>query len=269
MSMVGQAILISTEGVIKGATWAGDRLLQQPVDPIGQVLRDAGDEPGPVIALYVESSDFDVVGRQSQGRKATVELKIFVYLGPGRVAIPKGEGGQDEYFYLDQSTPGLLLNLIGRQVDAAFHGEGEWVQIWRKFASSISRRRVHYLLVEVENGVKIPTLEISYTLETIPDPDFGVPLTVAWSMLHAKLRTGGEEQLALAELLKAMIVAPEGLPSYRDIQNNLGLTPAALAAIGVGPVHPEAVDPDTGQLPVLEGVNIVGEVTVGGPDGLP
>jgi hypothetical protein len=269
MSMVGQAILISTEGVIKAATWAGDRLLQQPVDPIGEVLRGAGEGPGPVIAIYVESSDFDVIGRQSQGRKATVELKVFVYLGPGRVAVPKAGAGEDEFFFLDQSTPGLLLNLIARQVDAAFHGDGDWVQIWRKFVSSITRRRVQYLLVEVENGVKIPTLEISYTLETIPDPDFGAPLTAAWSMLDAKLRSGGDEQAALADLFKAMIVAPEGLPSYRDIQNNLGLTPAALAAIGLGPVHPDAVDPDTGELPVLTEVGIVGEVTIGGPDELP
>lgn len=266
MSMVGQAVLIATDGVVRGKTWAGDRILQQPVDPIGEVLRSAGEEPGPVIATYVESSDFDVVGRQSQGRKATVELKIFVYLGPGRVAVPKGE---DEFFYLDQTTAGLLLNLMARQVDAALHGDGDWVQIWRKFVSAIQRRRVLYLLVEVENGVKIPTLEISYTLETIPDPDFGVPLTVAWSMLDAKLRAGGEEQVALADLLKGMIVAPEGLPAYQDLQNNFGLTRAALAATGLGPVVPEAVEPDTGELPVLEEVEIGTDVAVGPPDGIP
>ena len=239
MSLVSQALVSLTRYVLLGNTWAADRVLEQPVEPIDDLLRGADGAQKPVLAVYVESAKMEVVGRETQGRKGMLDLKVFVYIAPGTTELPEGTA-----FTLDGRQAGLTLNVVGRQVDAALHfGSDAWISVWRKFVVSVDEREVRYMLVEVENGVKIPTMEICYRCSTIPDPEFGTPVYGAWLALDTALRTAGGEKAVLADLFKAMIENPAGMPDYQDLQVNFGLTDAALAATGLGPV-PGATDDD-------------------------
>lgn len=250
MSLVSQALVTLTHYVLAGATWADDRIAEQPIDPISDLLRSAASAQKPVIAVYTESMKMQVSGRQTQGEAGDAELKIFVYVAPGKTELPTGTA-----FSLDGRTAGLTLNVVGRQIDAALHGANDdWISVWRKFVTKISERETRYVLVEVENAVKIPAMEICYRCDTIPDPDFGKPLYGAWLMLDAALRTAGGEKAILADLFKDMIENPTGLPSYELLQRNFELTEAGLVATGLGPVHPLAVDDDTGEPSELEEV---------------
>jgi hypothetical protein len=239
MSLVAQALIALTHYVLDGQTWAGDRIMEQPVEPIGDLLNGAGAAQKPVLAVYVESAKMQVQGRETQGERGMLDLKVFAYIAPGRTELPEGTD-----FELDGRQAGLTLNVVGRQIDAALHvGDAAWLPVWRKFVFSIEEREVRYMLVEVENAVKIPTMEICYRCSTIPDPDFGTPLYGAWLAFDGALRTAGGDKAVLADLFKGMIENPAGLPDYQDLQMNLGLTDAGLAATGLAPV-PGAVDDD-------------------------
>jgi hypothetical protein len=252
MSLVCQALVALTHYVLDGATWAGDRVWEQPVDPISDLLRGGDSPQQPVIAVYVESLNLQVSGRQTQGEKGEAELKIFVYVAPGKTKVPEGTS-----FALDGSTAGLTLNLMGRQVDAAFHGgDTSWLEVWRKFIVKVTRREIRYVLVEVEKAVKIPAMEICYRCDTIPDPDFGTPLYGAWLMFDTALRSAGGEKTLLADVFTGMIESPAGLPSFEDLQRNFGLTDAGLVGTGLAPINFEAVDDITGEPSTLDEVVI-------------
>lgn len=243
MSLLNQALVYITHYALEGRTWADTNIKDQPIDPIGDLLQGAGDRQKPVLAVYVESARSPVSDRATQGQKTTVNLKVFVYISPKKMDLP-----EDVEFELDGTTAGLSLNLVGRQVDAALHhGNSDWIAVWRKFILSIAERRVQYILVEIEDNVRIPAMEITYECEAIPDPEFGVAIEnlKAWSLLDAALRADGGQKVALADLFKAMIEAPEGLAGWENLMQNFGLTVPGLDATGLGPYEHEAVDDET------------------------
>lgn len=259
MSLVAQALVALTHYVLDGRTWAGDRIQEQPVDPISDLIEAASGPQKPVLAVYVDSAKMDVEGRETQGKKGELDLKVFVYISPGVTEVPEGTA-----FTLDGRQAGLTLNVVGRQVDAALHyGNDAWVKIWNRFVVSVEERVVRYMLVEIENGVKVPTMEITYRCCTIPDPEFGQPIYGAWQGLDTQLRVAGGDKVLLADLIKGMIETPAGLPDYRDLQINFGLTDAALAATGLAPVTGATTEQGAPvklqQVDVLSGVTIVPE----------
>lgn len=263
MSLVTQALLIAAQNVLVGSTWAQENVLKQPVDPISEVLRVTEGNSVPVIAVYVETADFEIEGRRTQGKSAKIDLKVFVYISPGVVKLPDDAGYE---FTLDGTVAGLTLDMMGRQVDAALHtSKSPWIEILRKMVPKFTQRMEQFALIELEHGVRIPCLEILYKLESIPDPEFGVPITgmAAWSMFDAQLRLEGPEQTKLADLFKEMIEKPDGLQPYQVVINNFGLTAGDFASTGLSPV-PGSVDPDTGAIPVLEEITV--EVTGTGTD---
>lgn len=260
MSLVAQALVVATHGVLNGRTWAGDRVLMQPIMPIDEVLAGAGDAQKPVLAVFCESTKAETEGREAQGNMVRAELKVFVYICPGRV-----DTGDMSEFQLDSTTAGLSLNMVGRQIDAALMASsGLWIDAWRKMVIKITEREARYILVEIENGIRVPTMEICYRVDTVPEPDFGNPMTVAWQKLDSALRQTAEG-VTLANLFKAMIEEPAGLPDYVDLVNNHGLTPAGLVGTGLGPVTPAAVDDDGFTVP-LEGVDFNSEFDIVTPD---
>ena len=256
MSLVAQAVCVIAQALIAGKTWAGDDVLLQPVDPIGEIMQDGGEE-APVVAVSAERTNFKVDGRATQGICTKVELKIFAYCAPGVLTKTLDDGSSIVEVSLDTEKAGLTLNVMARQIDAAFHAEnGAWSAAWRKFVTKIEQREVRYVLIEIENGVKIPTAEIGFTVEAIPDPDFGGPVTVAWNLLFDALGATAEGE-KLAGLFRALILTPSGIPDWKMFRDNFALTDAGMAATGLGP-YAGVTMPD-GSIPPLTSGTVSGQ----------
>ncbi len=257
MSLVNQAVVMATYYCLKNRTWAADKVFRQPVDPIEQVLRAAEEDQKPVIGVFMEQSRFKHDGRQTQGSKNEAELKIFVYVAPGKVDLP-----DEVAFVLDTNTAGLTLDIMIRQVDACFHvGDEAWMQIWRKFVPVVKDRQIRYMLIELEEGVKVPTAEICYYLDTVPDPDFVGTMGVAWEMFDTKLRTMGQEAITYADIFKNAIIDPSTVPDYAALIANFGLTREAAAATGLYPYDINSVDAE-GNTPELTEVDADGQIVI-------
>lgn len=241
MSLVSQALCVIAQAIVKGRTWAGDDVLLQPVYPIEEVLKD-GRDPAPVIAVYAEHARYDVEGRGSQGRKTRVDLKFIVYNAPGvnRITVRSdsdaSDGVEDSLIIdVDTEKAGLTLNVVARQIDASLHADvALWADCWRKMVVTIEDRDVRYILIEIENGVKIPAAEIGYTLSVIPDPDFGAPMTAAWVLFDTALKSTAEGAV-LAEIFELLITEPSGLPDWKQFRDTFALSPGGMAATGLGP----------------------------------
>lgn len=263
MSLVSQALCVIAQAIVKGRTWAGDDVLLQPVYPIEEVLKE-GRDPAPVIAVYAEHAKYDVEGRASQGSKTRVELKFIVYNAPGvnRITVRPDSNSTDDVedaliVDVDTEKAGLTLNVVARQIDAALHADvALWADCWRKMVVKTEDREVRYILIEIENGVKIPAAEIGYTLATIPDPDFGGVPTQAWALFDTALKSTAEGTV-LAQVFNLLITEPAGLPDWKQFRDNFALTTAGMAATGLGPFA--GVTTDAGEIPQFNELTVTSE----------
>lgn len=263
MSLINQALVIATAYTLKNKTAALNRISRQPVDPVNDLLRDENANQQPVLAVYVESSSAEVAGKATQGNSTRIVLKIYAYISPGKTRIEsEGEDGLLE-FTLDGDRAGLTLDIIGRQVDAALHPaqHDDWAAVWHKMVVRVASRDVHYVLYEIENGIRIPAMEISYELTAIPDPNFVGEPTIAWQMFFAALRLT-TEGAQLADLFESLMKDPANVPDYMALQANYGLTPEAAAATGLYPVDIASVTNPGAQTPGLVDVGLDGEIVI-------
>lgn len=151
----------------------------------------------------------------------------------------------------------MTLNIMARQVENALSKSVEpWSEIWRKLVLSIGDRTYRQILIEIENGVRIPAMELSFALDVLREPEIGSPLTETYQLLDAALRANGDD--AVADVFKAAIENPADLEAYQDAAMQLHMTSAAVGALGIGPITPDAVDED-GAIPALADTDLVPE----------
>ncbi|WP_378952076.1 hypothetical protein [Mesorhizobium sp. ANAO-SY3R2] len=263
MSLISLATRTVLRQLLLGRTWAGDLVVDQPLDPIAEVMRHATGKPAPVIAIYTAEAKGEPCGLETQGGPQAIKMMVYVYLPPSRIDLPDGVSLE-----IDNVGSALALNIMGRQVDAAMHfGNTDWIALWRKFVTRIAEKTSRFILVQIEQGVPIPCLEIQYELTCVADADFGKPIYGGWLKLDALLRAKGTEGADLADLIKGLIEGPQGLPDYEQFQVNFGLSASAVDAIGIAPVLGSA--DDDGNVPPLNEVTGDPEITVVGPSEVP
>jgi hypothetical protein len=248
--MVGQALLMIVARTLTNQT-AAAAVVEQPVEPIVEVMKRSGGSGQPVIAVYVESSENAPVGLETQSGEAETVLKVIAYTPPSwRV-------GEDGIVFENEGTA-LGLNILGRQIDRALHyGNATWVSLFRGFAKHVETRKTRYLLIELEDGIRIPAIEIAYSFKrTVQEPEIGVPLFGQWLLLDTALRAEGET--AVADMLKSLIESPAGLVPWQQYQMARNLSDAAFMSTGSSPVMLDGeyvVDEETGEPPLLEEVD--------------
>lgn len=252
MSLVAFGLRLVVSRLLRGQTWADHRISNSPVDPLADWQEGA--EPGqsqPSLAIYTVRRKALVTGKATQGKSATIDLIVNIFLPPTVVVAAPAEGSNPEITLETSNTGGaMVMDLIGRQIDAAFRfGPAQWREIWDIFVIRVESVESRPLLYEIDKTVQIPCVELTYSLEVIPDPDFGVPLLPGWAKLRAAM-AGDADYAASAPLLDALISSPTGLPSWRAAQAALGLSGAALRSIGIGPADPT----EDGEPAVLESV---------------
>lgn len=261
MSIVGQSLMMIMSRAIKGRTWAENRILEQPIDPISEMLRDDVEREGkPYVAVYFESLSGEPAGLETQRGSTNVRMKVVSYIPP---VTKVAEDGSDLIF--QASGAGLVLNLLARQTDAALHfGNETWVKLFRKFALNVTKVTTRFLLIELENGIRIPAVDVEYDVTAIPEPEYGKPLYGSWLALDTALRDVAEDAI-VADMIKRMIVEPEGLPDWQQFQMATNLTDAAYAAIGLAPL---AVDDENEEVP-LSDITSEPDVDIVGPGSVP
>ena len=87
MSLTATVVRIATVMALRGATLAGERVLDAPVDP----LTDAIDARGPLIAVFTGDRHGEVEGRDILGANETLDLTIQVYLPAGAEVLIGGQ----------------------------------------------------------------------------------------------------------------------------------------------------------------------------------
>lgn len=256
MSLVSLAVRTIAREYLAGRTWAEERIMDQPIDPITEIMKTDGTAGKPVIALYTQRSTGKPVGLETQGGPQNIVLKVYIYIPPNRIDLP-----DSVVFEADNKTAGIVLNAMARQADAAMHyGNAPWIALWRTFVTNVELVKSQFVLIEIENSVRIPCLEISYEINTVAEPDFGVELYGGWLKLDTELRKEAEG-IILADLIKPLIEDPTGLEDFATFQMNFGLTDAAHQATGLAPV----VVTDDGEAPPLVGVPSAPDLTITTP----
>jgi hypothetical protein len=231
---------------LRGKTWAANRVFEQPVNPLQFVLSGDPQEGRPAIAVYVEHATGQPRQKELQFGLQSLCSKIVLYAPPKMGFVEQGEA-----IAFNNDSAGLVLNLLQRQVLSHLQlGSGGWTQLFQKLTAKCTERKSRYLLIEFEDGVRLPSAEISLDWECAPEPHIGAPITGLWQALDQLLRAEGEG--ALADLMKASIESNENLPDWALLQAQLGMSDAAYLASGLAPL---AVT-DNGEVPDLEEVQI-------------
>jgi len=243
MSLISAALRIIIRKAMLNKTWADERVFDQPLDPIDLLLKDAEDDWGrPIVTIYTQNTKGSPESKETQGGPQEISTKVFCYMPPSRIEID-GHGADRES--VDNQSSGLVLNFIGRQVDGALHyGNEPWLSLWRKFVLYVEDVKTQFVLIELENGLRVPCLEIDYTHHTVAEPEYGTPIYGYWQDFDSAMREDGPEMTKIADMFKAMIENPNGLPSHELLQMNHGLTDTAIESTGLAPVTGSA---DQGQ----------------------
>lgn len=260
MSLVGQALVTVVRRCLYGRTWAEGRVAEQPLDPIDEMTRDGKGKP--YIAVYSEQTKGDPGSAETQRGTRMVTMKIVVY-SPPVVTIT-----EDAVTYEFEDNAGLLLNLMGRQVENALHyGNEAWVKLFRGLLTGkkIDTTKTRFLLIETESAVRIPALELELMLETLPEPEFGRALYGEWLNFDTQLRALGPDGAKYADLLKMLIEQPSDMPAWSQAQMALNLSDAAYEAIGLAPL---ATDED-GEAVDVETVDSAPDIELVGPTVVP
>jgi len=249
---------------VRGRTWAGDRVVNQPLDPIDGLISR---EPtfGPLIAVYSTDSEFKVTGQDMTGGTPNLGLAVAIYCPQsanididGTELNVKGSGG----------LAGFVLDTVAYQIrQALVSPTNKWGRLWAKFVPKISSFAIQPPYVEqgdkVRLGVRIMVIEFT----PINDPTIGRPMTDTWKMLHDMMIE--EPTLApIAPILKSSIEDFEvDIPDWARVIMQLGLDdeaalnaglrpllvddPLAAEIISGGGFYPEGGDPDT-DTPITE-----------------
>jgi hypothetical protein len=255
------ALRMAFVNLIRGATAAGQRVIDAPVDPIGLLLDPDSPTDTPLIAVFVQEASSSPKGMDFTGTERTLDVILFTYLPPTTTKV------EDGYIFESRDAGGAAaLDIISAQIDRALRfGSAVWRDVLHNIAYSIEKTMVRHVLVEIENGVRIPTVEHLITMKVCSEPSFGRPLTHAdngvWLSLDTAMRSS-PDTLPFANLVKALIEGPTGMPDWRYIQGVLGTTYADIRGLGMAPQDAT----EDGEPGLLEQVTVSGFNSTDHPD---
>jgi len=239
VSLVALASRIILIEAIRDKTWAGDYVRNAPLDPVPGLLRDATGTP--LITVYTgiiksKPDGRNLIGSEMQDR---IEVVLQIYL-PGS---DLDDDGAD--LNIGRAGAAFAVDVIWRQIVAALQRDidNPWSRLWARLIVCYEDFDSRPVLIEVENGVRIPCREISLMCRTLPEPAFGVALNSFWADLDTVLRAGiGEdptleqqERLMAADTLRSLITEPGDLPSWRQAAAVMGWSIGAARASGLAP----------------------------------
>ncbi len=235
MSLVSFAVRLIVCRALTGKTFAGNRVLNSPVEPLEDLLAD-GAPAIPLIAVFTNNFKREGPGRDMTGDENTLGLTIQVLIPPtvevaGIAFEARGAGAA------------ALLDFVWRQVTRALVVEtGTWAKLFARFVAQVKSVTVTPTLYELteegRRGIRIPAHEFSLECRTVTEPMWGRPLANHWLELDTAMRAE-PALVALADLVKEEIEQPDGMPDWRVLQAAFGMSDAAMLAAGLKPIDTE------------------------------
>lgn len=218
-----------------GGTWAGDRVLLEPVKTFDLT-------GSPVVVVYCEAGKIETTRGPLLGGSG---LRIIVQTWIG-AAAPEG-------FDVDASSA-LPFAIFWRQcARALFAGEpGSWSDLFKTFAGAVTSAETLFDLYETKNGERVAMRgQALYFGDGLAEPRLGLAAEGKWVEFLAKMRAESPELAGYADVIAAAI---EGDP-VEDWR-------ADLAALGV-----PASDAATLRLtqPPLSPAELAGSLTIDAP----
>lgn len=259
--LVAMALRVATRKILMGNTFAQNGVFDSPLDPISQLLDTAaGSSDRPIICLYTQETSNSPKGKDLGGESLSVDLVLLCYLTPAKTEVQDGI-----LLETRESGAAMALDILASQINRALRfGPQKWRYVFDRMVLQIEKAMSRNVLVEVEQNVKIPTLEIILSLKTIPEPTYGNPLYGAWLEMDAAMRTD-TELAGLADFIKALITEPTPVTDWRYVQAQGAYSLADVRAMGVAPV--DATVTEAEEAAELEQLSTSGATIIGTPSG--
>lgn len=238
MSLAAFAARKSLCMLLRGNTWAQDRVLDAPLEPLEGFA--SGDATRPIIAVYTGAYTADGRGRDFLSVEGSRDFVIQLYFPP--VTSDEALDALDGWKPHPMAGAAPALDILTRQVQAAMQARtGDWNAIWTGLVCSYGKISDTPILMESEKqGLRIPCREITIRARMFSDPAFGVGLKGHYLNFYQLLQ---ETEPELAEVFRTAAEAPEDLPDWRVAMASMGWTPQTAAAMGIAPV--DGSDPIT------------------------
>ncbi len=237
MGVVSFALRTAICKTLRGSTIAGPHVYDSPVEPLDMVTGPNA-TGAPVIAVFVsEMKKNSVQGRDVAGASAEAEVTIQIYApAEFNMSMLAADGSPIEVRVGGEGIA-VALDFAERQIERVFAmSDTEWGKLFRRLITSYANVHSMRILVRVgdaQNGVNIPMAELTYTCKTIFEPAYSSEMDALWQQIYDAL-AADEAYEGIAEMLKALIEAPEGVADWRLLQGLLGATYGEIVNVASG-----------------------------------
>lgn len=240
------ALRMATIAALKGKTLVGDNVLDSEItaldaDADGNLTTD---QQKPFITVYTHTATDDAGGDRALHRSGLTELVIEIAVAA--TMVYRNEDGDKEVAAGIPATDSafeFFLDATARQITNALTDPRDaWAEIWRNLSSSIEK--IERKRTSDATGTRIAAHQIVVTLNLLPDPVFGEPVspTSIWTKFFAKIGESTDPVVAArVVILESLIGDPAGILESEAQRRRFGLTldeARALTDIAVQPGEP-------------------------------
>jgi hypothetical protein len=236
------AIRLIYQQALLGQTWAGNSVLNSPMDPLAGLV-DTNSNWSPVIAIFSGETTATVEGQDMSGVVAKCALNTTIYVPPS--AVIAVDDGQDVLELHGKGTLATFaLDMIEFQArQALLNPSNPWAALWPRFVTNITEYKLSPPFLEVDEGLRVPARTVDIEYLPLNDPTPGRPMTGSWAALYALM--AAQTTLApLAEMLKTAIETPGSIPDWSRVIMQLGISGDAAFNVGLGPLADGTIPPD-------------------------
>ncbi|WEK50315.1 MAG: hypothetical protein P0Y66_22175 [Candidatus Kaistia colombiensis] len=247
MSITSLALQYLTVAALRGATLAGDAVQPGAIDALDV---DVARMAKPLISVFIGEDERKISGKELIGGEHRVEVLIQTFL-PAEVDILVD--GVPLRTNSREGAADLVMGVMRRQIDRVLSaGDSPAANLWRILVAEVEASSTTPFLFQITDQVRVSANETSFLCRMqIDEPSFGAPVLSDFWQLVIDVLAAEPECSPIAVWIKAEIVAPENLPSWRIHQADLGLSAEARDGIGIGPLS--VPEPASDELPLVSG----------------
>lgn len=260
MSLVRAAFRIAAVEALKGRTIFGDNVLDSQAAALdakadGSLVTD---QAKPFIAVYLYDAKHERGLGELRSLFANGQCRIAFEIGIAATMTSRNDNGENEvisgFAVTDEETE-FLLDMVGREVRVALSDpDNAWADVARGLAGSLDA--MDLATTRHAEGQRLAGHQLMFTASLADDPvpgeavDPDAPFGRFLALMDA---SDDPVRSAQVEMMRGMI-ATDGAPSWKILQQRMGMTADELLSLGRGPIPQD----EDGETP--EGVSVTVDV---------